>query len=79
MFDSLVYRDFRWVWVGSFVSFTAMMMQMITRGWLVLRLADDSPMALALVMMSFSLPSTFVSLIGGALADRISRKRPHFR
>ena len=75
MFDSLVYRDFRWVWVGSFVSFTAMMMQMITRGWLVLRLADDSPLALALVMVSFSVPSTFVSLIGGALADRISRKR----
>lgn len=75
MFESLKYRDFRWMWGGSFVSFTAMMMQMITRGWLVLRLADDSPLALALVMMSFSLPSTFVSLIGGALADRISRKR----
>ena len=75
MFESLQYRDFCWMWAGSFVSFTAMMMQMITRGWLVLRLADDSPLALALVMMSFSLPSTFVSLIGGALADRISRKR----
>ena len=75
MFASLQYRDFRWMWGGSFISFTAMMMQMITRGWLVLRLADDSPLALALVMMSFSLPSTLVSLIGGALADRISKKR----
>ena len=74
MFESLQYRDFRWMWAGSFVSFTAMMMQMITRGWLVLRLADDSPLALALVMVSFSVPSTFVSLIGGALADRISKK-----
>ncbi len=59
---------------GSFVSFLAMNMQMITRGWLVLRLADDSPLALALVMMSFSLPMTFVSLIGGALADRLPRR-----
>ena len=60
--------------VGSFGSFLAMNMQMITRGWLVLRLADDSPLALALVMMSFSLPMTFVSLVGGALADRLPRK-----
>ena len=75
MFESFRYRDFRWMWAGSFVSFTAMMMQMITRGWLVLRIADDSPLALAFVMMSFAAPSTFVSLIGGALADRISKKR----
>ncbi len=52
-----------------------MNMQMITRGWLVLRLADDSPLALAVVMMSFAAPMTFMSLIGGALADRIPRKR----
>ncbi len=52
-----------------------MNMQMITRGWLVLRLADDSPLALALVMVSFAAPMTFMSLIGGALADRIPRKR----
>ncbi len=51
-----------------------MMMQMITRGWLVLRLADDSPLALALVMMSFAAPSTLFSIIGGALADRIPKK-----
>ncbi len=74
MFDSLKYRDFRWMAAGSLVSFMAMNMQMITRGWLVLRLADDSPLALALVMMSFSLPMTFVSLIGGALADRLPRR-----
>ena len=51
-----------------------MNMQMITRGWLVLRLADDSPLALAFVMMSFAVPMTFVSPIGGALADRIPRR-----
>ena len=71
---SLSYRDFRWMLAGSFVSFVAMSMQMITRGWLVLRLLDDSPLALAMVMISFSLPMTFVSLVGGALADRLARK-----
>jgi MFS family permease len=49
-------------------------MQMITRGWLVLRLANDSPLALSLVMMAFAVPMTFISPIGGVLADRIPRK-----
>lgn len=75
MLESLQYRDFRWMVVGSFVSFTAMNMQMITRGWLVLRLTEDSPLALAWVMASFALPMTFVSLVGGALADRLPRRR----
>ena len=75
VFESLQYRDFRWIWLGSFASFMGMNMQMITRGWLVLRLQDDSPLALALVMMSFAAPMTFMSLIGGALADRIPRRR----
>lgn len=74
IFESLQFPDFRWVWLGSFASFMAMNMQMITRGWLVLRLADDSPLALSLVMVAFAFPLTFVSLLGGALADRIPRK-----
>ncbi|MCJ7593175.1 MAG: MFS transporter [Desulfobacterales bacterium] len=74
IFDSLQFHDFRWLWLGTFASFMAMNMQMITRGWLVLGMADDSPFALSLVMMSFALPMLFVSLIGGALADRIPRK-----
>ncbi|MDP6454899.1 MAG: MFS transporter [SAR202 cluster bacterium] len=74
MFESLQYRDFRWIWAGSFISFLAMNMQMITRGWLVVELRDASPFALALVMVTFAVPSTISSLIGGALADRISKK-----
>ena len=71
---SLVYRDFRWMLAGSFVSFVGMNMQMFTRGWLILRLEDDSPLAFAMVMISFSLPMTIVSLVGGALADSLARK-----
>ena len=74
IFDSLKYRDFRWMVAGSFVSFLAMNMQMITRGWLILRLTDDSPLALVAVMVSFSLPMTFMSPVGGALADRLPRR-----
>ena len=54
VFQSFQYRDYRWLWLGTFFSFMAVGMQQVTRGWLVLRLTDDSPFALALVMMSFA-------------------------
>jgi len=73
-FKSFQYRDFRWLWIGTFASFMSISMQQITRGWLILRLTDDSPFALAIVMMSFALPLTFASLLGGALADRFAKK-----
>ncbi len=66
--------DFRWIWLGSFASFTAMNMQMITRGWLVLRLENDSPSALTWAMVSFAAPMAIISLLGGALSDRIPKK-----
>lgn len=74
IFETLLIRDFRWIWIGSFISFMAMNMQMITRGWLVLRLENDSPFALVLVMVSFAAPMTIVSLVGGAFADRFPKK-----
>jgi len=74
IFESFQSRDFRWLWLGSFAYFMAIGMQIMARGWLVLRLSDDSPLALSLVMIAFSLPMTFMSPIGGALADRVSRK-----
>lgn len=74
-FSSFRYRDFRWLFLSTFFAFTAVYMQQITRGWLILRLSDDSPFALSLVMMSFALPMTIASMLGGVLADRLSRKQ----
>lgn len=73
-FLSFQYPDYRWLWLGTVLSFMAVGMQQITRGWLVLRLTEDSPLALALVMMSFALPLTFVSILGGVMADRVPRR-----
>ena len=72
--EILLLSDFRWIWLGSFASFTAMNMQMITRGWLVLRLENDSPSALTWAMVSFAAPMAIVSLLGGALSDRVPKK-----
>ncbi|MFL2761461.1 MAG: MFS transporter [Dehalococcoidia bacterium] len=73
--ESLQYRDFRWLWLGSLVAYMSLNLQMLNRSWLVVILEDNSPIALALVMMSFALPMTFVSPIGGVLADKWSKKK----
>ena len=44
--ETLAYRDFRWVFLGSFASFMAMNMNLITQSWLVVELMNDSPLAL---------------------------------
>jgi len=72
--ESFQFHDFRWLWLGTLSAFMAIHMQQITRGWLILRLTDDSPLALSLVMMAFALPLTFASVLGGLMADRFPRK-----
>ena len=75
LFEALAYRDFRWVFLGSFASFMAMNMNLVTQSWLVVELMDDSPLALSLSIVSFTAPITVVSLFGGVMADRIPRRR----
>ena len=73
MFSSLVFRDFRLLWLGNIAATFAMQMQMVARGWLIYDMTA-SPMALTWVMLSFMLPSVVFSLAGGVIADRL-RKR----
>ncbi len=73
MFSSLVFRDFRLLWLGNVAATFAMQMQMVARGWLIYDMTA-SPMALTWVMLSFMLPSVVFSLAGGVIADRL-RKR----
>ncbi len=72
---SLQYVDCRWLMLGNFASFMAIGMQQLTRAWLILRLTNDSPLALTFVTMAFALPMTVVSLLGGALADRVPKRK----
>ena len=75
MLESFMVRDYRWMWLISLLSMLAMNMGMIARVWRVLRLTDDSPMAVVYIIMTFAVPAMFVSLISGVLADRLPRKR----
>ncbi len=73
-FNSLKYVDCRWLLLANFASFMAVGMQQLARAWLILRLTNDSPLALTFVTMAFALPITFISLLGGALADRVPKR-----
>ena len=50
-----------------------MQMRSIAQGWLIYDLTS-SPLALTWVMLSFIVPSAIFSLIGGVVADRVSKK-----
>ena len=72
-FKSLLIRDFQFLWVASTCSAFGMQMRAIAQGWLIYDLTS-SPMALTWVMLSFIIPSAIFSLVGGVVADRISKK-----
>ena len=74
MFQALVIRDFRLLWIANLIAAFAMQMQMVARGWLIYDLTS-SPLALTWVILSFMLPSFVFSLWGGVIADRV-RKKP---
>ena len=66
-------RQYRRYWLAGFCTFTGYNMQVLTRGWLMQDLTG-SPFMVSLVTAAMMLPMLFLSLVGGVLADRVSRK-----
>jgi MFS family permease len=73
-FRSLRHRDFAFFWTGNFLSNIGTWMQNLALGWLVLELTN-SPFLLGLNGFLGSAPSLFFSLLGGAIADRLNRRK----
>jgi predicted MFS family arabinose efflux permease len=73
-FQAFRYRDFRLVWFGAFTSTTGTWMQQVAQSWLVLMLTG-SPFYLGLTGFLGQFPHILFSLIGGAYADRVERKK----
>lgn len=73
MFSSLAVRDFRYLWGGSLCSSFAMNIQMVARGYLIYEMTHSAS-KLAWVTLAFMLPQAVLSLLGGALADRLPKK-----
>jgi MFS family permease len=68
------HRNFRLFFAGSAVSFVGTWIQQIASYWLVLQLTDSAVAVGALALVQ-ALPVTALSLVGGAIADRVNLKR----
>ena len=73
-FDALRNRSFRFLWPLNFFSYFTRWMQMTALAWMVLDLTD-SPWLVALVGFFGMVPMLLLGIVGGALADRVDRKR----
>jgi len=74
MFRSLQYRDYALFWSGNFLSNIGTWMQNLALGWQIL-LLTNSPFLLGLNGFLGQVPALIFSLPGGAIADRLSRRR----
>ena len=74
---AFAYRNFRIYFLGSLISVCGPWMQGTAQAWLVLQLTN-SPIALATVTSLQFLPIMLLSLVGGAVADRLPRRRLMF-
>lgn len=73
-FTSLKNPHYRWFWLGMFISFTAINLQVMARNWLVYEMMDDSQRAVGWVAFAYGVPILFLSLYGGAVAERVSKR-----
>lgn len=74
MFRSFSNRNYRLFWTGAFLSNVGTWMQAVAQSWLVLNLTN-SPFWLGLDGFMATAPAFIFTLLGGAFADRIDRRR----
>jgi MFS family permease len=72
-FDALRDRNYRWLWTGSLASSATFQMSTVAQGWLVFELTG-SAFALSWVSAGWAVSSLFLSLYGGAVADRVDKR-----
>jgi MFS family permease len=71
---ALLHRRFRLLWIGMMVSIAGTQMQIWSIFWHI-RTLTDQPIALGGVGLARILPVIFFSLIGGAMADVVNRRK----
>ena len=71
---SFGYRDYRLLWLGQFISTTGTQIQTVALGWLVYTLTGSAAL-LGGIALARAIPTIFLSLFGGTLADQMDRRR----
>lgn len=74
-FRALAHRDFRLLWSGLLFSAVGTWMQIVAQALLVLDISHGSAVALGAVSLAQSLAFFVFSLFGGAVADRVDKRR----
>ncbi|MBL8061977.1 MAG: MFS transporter [Anaerolineales bacterium] len=74
---SLKHKKFFYLWLGQLISITGTQMQLWALFWHINSL-DENPMALGGIGVARILPVVLFSLIGGALADSMDRRKVMF-
>src|SRR4249920_1911956 len=74
VFKAFQYRDFRLLWIGACTSSIGTWMQIVAQSWLVYKISGSARM-LGLDAFLGNIPIFLFSLIGGVVADRVSRRR----
>ena len=75
LISSLRYEQFRWLYVSNLCFMFAMMAQFLVRSVLAYDLTDDNAFALGIVNFVVAIPMLVVSPLGGAVADRLDRRK----
>ncbi len=73
-FSAFQHRNYRLFFGGQFISLVGTWMQMVAEGWLVYKLSS-STFVLGLVRFLNTFPVTLFALAGGAIADRVNKRR----
>ena len=73
-FSSLKNRDYFFLWLGMMAMMGGMQMQMLARGYLVYEITGSASL-LGFVSAGMAIPMLFLAPLGGAIADRVERKR----
>lgn len=73
MFSSLKIENFRFYWLGMFISLIGTWIQATAQSWLVFQLTN-SAFLLGVVGFLSSLPIFLLSLFGGIVADRMNKR-----
>jgi MFS family permease len=73
-FAAFRHRNFQLFFAGQGVSLVGTWMQMVAEGWLVYQLSH-SPFTLGFIRFLNTIPFTVLTLVGGAVADRMDKRR----
>ena len=73
VFKAFQYRDFRLMWAGACTSTIGTFMQTVAQAWVVLQISGSARL-LGLDAFLANIPVFLFSLVGGVIADRVSRR-----